>query len=200
MCYLRSHWSGYISNVRLTRGPKKSRDICFCLETIGIGNSKVHMRHFSPLHIKNNINISRWVVNIDGHNQRRIDGSIPIVSIDTIDRYYWSCWPPIVSIHRSKIFSLRSIVSIIDHKILIRTMIIDPSVHIQPMVSIHRSKIGSPAHFSKWRKARKYSSIIGRGKYDGLKGLCQKICCIKTVKMKKAEVYSSVESCIEDED
>jgi hypothetical protein len=37
----------------------------------------------------------------------------------------------------------------IDHKILIRTMTIDPSVHIQPMVSIHRSKIGSPAHFSK---------------------------------------------------
>jgi hypothetical protein len=60
------------------------------------------------------------------------------------------------------------------------------------MVSIHRSKIGSPAYFSKWRKARKYSSIIGHSKYDGLKGPCQKICCSKTVKMKKAEVYSSI--------
>ncbi len=71
-------------------------------------------------------------------------------------------------------------------------MTIDPLVHIQPMVSIHRSKIGYPAHFSTWRKARKYSSIIGHAKYDGLKGLCQKICCSKTVKMKKAEVYSSI--------
>jgi hypothetical protein len=34
-----------------------------------------------------------------------------------------------------------------DHKILIRTMTIDPSVHIQPMVSNHRSKIGSSAIF-----------------------------------------------------
>jgi hypothetical protein len=68
-------------------------------------------------------------------------------------------------------------------------MTIDPSVHIQSMVSIHWSKIGSPAHFSKWRKARKYSSIIGRGKYDGLKGLCQKICCRKTVKMKKKGIF-----------
>jgi hypothetical protein len=67
-------------------------------------------------------------------------------------------------------------------------MTIDPSVHIQPMVSIHQSKIGSSAHFSKWRKLHKY---------DGLKGLCQKICCSKTVKMKKAEVYSSIKSCIE---
>jgi hypothetical protein len=46
-------------------------------------------------------------------------------------------------------------------------MTIDPSVHIQPMVLIHQSKIGSPAHFSKWRKARKYSLIIGCAKYDG---------------------------------
>ncbi len=138
-----------------------------------------------------------WAECIDGHNRRWIDGSIPIPSIDTIDRYYWSCWPPIVSIHRLKNFSLWSIVSIIDHQILIRTMTIDPSVHTQPMVSIHRKKIGSPAHFSTWRKARKYSSIIGRAKYDGLKGLCQKICCSKTVKMKKAEVYSSIKSCIE---
>ncbi len=127
---------------------------------------------------------------IDGHNRRWID-------TDAIDRYYWSCWPLIVSIHQLKIFSLWSIVSIIDHKILIRTMTIHPSVHIQPMVSIHWSKIGSPAHFSKWRKARKYSPIIGHGKYDGLKGLCQKICCSKTVKMKKAEVYSSIKSCTE---
>ncbi len=27
---------------------------------------------------------------IDGHNRRWIDGSIPIVSIDTIDQYFWS--------------------------------------------------------------------------------------------------------------
>jgi hypothetical protein len=50
---------------------------------------------------------------IDGHNRRWIDGSIPISSIDTIDRYYWSCWPPIVSIHRLKIFSL---IHSIDHR------------------------------------------------------------------------------------
>jgi hypothetical protein len=30
------------------------------------------------------------LINIDGHNRRWIDGSIPIVSIDTIDRYFWS--------------------------------------------------------------------------------------------------------------
>ncbi len=76
-------------------------------------------------------------------------------------------------------------------------MTIDPSVHIQSMVSIQWSNIDSSARFSKWRKARKYSSIIGRGKYNGLKGLCQKICRTKTVKMKKAEVYSLIKSCIE---
>ncbi len=42
---------------------------------------------------------------------------------------------------------------------------------------------------------RKYSSMIGRAKYDGVKGLYQKICCSKTVKMKKAEVYTSIKSC-----
>ncbi len=119
------------------------------------------------------------------------------IDTEAIDRYFWSCWPPKVSIHRLKIFYLWSIVSIIDHKILIRTMTIDPSVYIQPMVSIHRSKINLSAHFSNQRKARKYCSIIGHGKYNGLKGLCQKICCTKTVKMKKAEVYSSIKSCIE---
>jgi hypothetical protein len=31
------------------------------------------------------------VVGIDGHNRRWIDGSIPILSIDAIDRYYLSC-------------------------------------------------------------------------------------------------------------
>jgi hypothetical protein len=36
------------------------------------------------------------------------------------------------------------------------------------------------------RFPRKYSSIIGHAKYDGLKGPCQKICCSKTVKIKKA--------------
>ncbi len=56
---------------------------------------------------------------IDGHNRRWIDGSIAILWIDTIDRYYWSWWPPIVSIHRLKIFSVWSIESIIDHKILV---------------------------------------------------------------------------------
>ncbi len=45
------------------------------------------------------------------------------------------------------------------------------------------------------RFPRKYSSIIGRAKYDGLKGLCQKICCSKIDKMKKAEVYTSIKSC-----
>ncbi len=45
------------------------------------------------------------------------------------------------------------------------------------------------------RFPRKYSSIIGRAKYDGLKGQCQKICCSKTVQMKKAEVYTSIKSC-----
>jgi hypothetical protein len=57
-------------------------------------------------------------------------------------------------------------------------------------VSIHRSKIGFSTHFSALRE------IIGRAKYDGLKGLCQKICCSKTVKMKKAEVNPSIKSCI----
>ncbi len=28
---------------------------------------------------------------IVGHNRRWIDGSIPILSIDNIDRYYWPC-------------------------------------------------------------------------------------------------------------
>jgi hypothetical protein len=54
----------------------------------------------------------------------------------------------------------------------------------------HRSIVSYPTD-GKPGKLRKYSSIIGRAKYDGLKGLCQKICCSKTVKMKKAEVYSS---------
>ncbi len=79
-------------------------------------------------------------------------------------------------------------------------MTIDPLVHIQPVASIHQSKIGSSTHFSKWRKASEYSSIIGRTKYYGLKGLCKKICCIKTAKMKKAEVYYPIKSCIEYED
>jgi hypothetical protein len=35
-------------------------------------------------------------------------------------------------------------VLIIDHKILVKPMTIDPSVHFQPMVSLHRSKIDSP--------------------------------------------------------
>ncbi len=114
-----------------------------------------------------------YVTCIDGHNRWWIDGSIPILSINTIDRYYWSRWPSIVSIHRLKVFSLLSIVSIINHEFLIRTMMmtIDPSV-----------KNRFPCPFSEWRNARKFSSIIGRGKYDGLKGLCQKICCSKTVK------------------
>jgi hypothetical protein len=34
--------------------------------------------------------ISHSLVCIDGHNRRWIDGSIPIVSIDTIDQYFWS--------------------------------------------------------------------------------------------------------------
>jgi hypothetical protein len=38
-------------------------------------------------------------------------------------------------------------------------------------------------------------SIHRHAKYDGLKGLCQKICCSKNVKMKKAEVYTSIKSC-----
>ncbi len=66
------------------------------------------------------------------------------IGTDSIDRYYWSYWPPIVSIHRLKIFSFWLIVSIIDHKILVKPMTIDPSVHFQPMVSIHRSEIDSP--------------------------------------------------------
>jgi hypothetical protein len=48
-----------------------------------------------------------------------------------------------------KDFSPLIAISIIDDKILIRTMTIGPTVHIQPLVSIHRSKIGYPAHFSK---------------------------------------------------
>ncbi len=70
---------------------------------------------------------------IGGHNWWWID-------TDTIDRYYWSCWPPIVSIHGLKIFSFWLIVSIIDHKILVKPMTIDPSVHFQPILSIHWSK------------------------------------------------------------
>ncbi len=35
--------------------------------------------------------LQQWPTLIDGHNRRWIDGSIPIPSIDTIDRYYWSC-------------------------------------------------------------------------------------------------------------
>ncbi len=48
---------------------------------------------------------------------------------------------------------------------------IDPSV---------KNRFPSP-HFSKCRKNHLHSWIIGRAKYDGLKGLCQKICCSKTV-------------------
>ncbi len=121
-------------------------------------------------------------VTIDGHNRRWID-------TDTIDRYCWSCWPPIVSIHRLKIFS---------HWSLYRSSMAKswskrwPSIQRFIFNRWYRSigqKSGYPAHFSKWRKARKYSSIIDRAKYDGLLGLCRKICCSKTVKMKKAEVF-----------
>jgi hypothetical protein len=38
----------------------------------------------------------------------------------------------------------KQIVSIIDHKILVKPMTIDPLVHFQAMVSIHRSEIDSP--------------------------------------------------------
>jgi hypothetical protein len=41
-------------------------------------------------------------------------------------------------------FFFWSIVSIIDHKILVKPMTIDPSIHFQLMVSIHRSEIDSP--------------------------------------------------------
>ncbi len=87
-----------------------------------------------------------WPWLIAGHNWRWIDGSIPILSIDTIVRYYWSWayWPPIVSIHRITICSFWSIVSIIDHKILVKPITFDLSVHFQPMVSIYQSKIDSP--------------------------------------------------------
>jgi hypothetical protein len=38
------------------------------------------------------------------------------------------------------------LIDIVDHqnKVLVKRMTIGPSVHIQPMVSIHRSKIGFP--------------------------------------------------------
>jgi hypothetical protein len=71
-------------------------------------------------------------------------------------------------------------------------MTIDPSVHIQPMVSIHRSKIDShPPIFLNEGKTRKYSSIIGRANYDGLKELPKDL-LQRTVKKKKTEVYSSI--------
>jgi hypothetical protein len=44
------------------------------------------------------------------------------------------------------------------------------------------------------------SSTMPAKCYDGKKGQCQKICCSKTVKMKKAELYSSIKSCREYED
>jgi hypothetical protein len=80
------------------------------------------------------------------------------IDTDTIDRPYWSCWPPIVSIHRLKIFSFWSIVSIIDHKILVKPMTIDPLVHFQPMVSIHQSEIDSPINI--FLNEREPSKII----------------------------------------
>ncbi len=49
------------------------------------------------------------------------------IDSDNIDRYYRSRGPPIVSILRKKIFSLLSIVSIIDNKILLKPMAVDPS-------------------------------------------------------------------------
>jgi hypothetical protein len=116
---------------------------------------------------------------IAGHHWRWID-------TNTIDLYYWSCWPPIISIHRLKIFYFWSIVSIIDHKILVKPMAIIPSVIIQPMVSVHRSKIGFPTPiFLNDGKTSKYSLIIGRAKYDGLKGQCQNICCRELLKWKQ---------------
>ncbi len=44
------------------------------------------------------------------------------------------------------------------------------------------------------------SPIMPAKCFDGKKGQCQKICCSKTVKMKKAELYSSIKSCREYED
>ncbi len=51
---------------------------------------------------------------------------------------YKQRWPPIVLIYQKKILSSWSILLIIDQKILVKLMDIDPSVHIQ---SIHRSNL-----------------------------------------------------------
>ncbi len=75
----------------------------------------------TQLHMSGGFHIRALFTGIDGHI---VDDRW--ISTDTIDWYYWSCWPPIVLIHHLRIFSLWSIVSIIDHKILIRTITIDP--------------------------------------------------------------------------
>jgi hypothetical protein len=77
---------------------------------------------------RNNLFPSLPSLHLAGHNQWWID-------TNTIDRYYWSCWLPIVSIYRLKIFHFWPIVLIIGSKKHFRKKII---VSIE---SNHRLKI-----------------------------------------------------------
>jgi hypothetical protein len=96
--------------------------LCFLLFTSSLQQIFWHCPFLKSLHLA-------------GRNPRWID-------TNTIDWYYWSCWQPIVSIHRLKMFHFWLIVSIIGPH----------TKKIFPIESNHQLKIFSSSkdHWSNW--------------------------------------------------